>query len=131
MQSNNELIEFKKFCREITKISGENIRKYFRSDLSIETKSDDSPVTIADRSTEEKLREMIMKEYPEHGILGEEFGKQNETAEYQWILDPIDGTKSFVYGAVTFGTLIALMKNGTPILGVFHQPILNHYHQPP
>ena len=68
-----------------------------------------------------------MKEYPDHGILGEEFGKHNENAEYQWILDPIDGTKSFICGAVTFGTLIALMKNGKPILGVFHQPILNEF----
>jgi myo-inositol-1(or 4)-monophosphatase len=127
MQNNSELIEFREFCKVMTKVSGDNIRKYFRSDLNIETKSDDSPVTVADQSTEEKLREMIMKEYPDHGILGEEFGKHNETAEYQWILDPIDGTKSFVCGAVTFGTLIALMKNGVPLLGVFHQPILNEF----
>lgn len=127
MENSPEILEFKEFCKEITNISGENIRKYFRREFSIETKSDDSPVTIADKSTEEKLREMIMKRYPDHGILGEEFGKHNETAEYQWILDPIDGTKSFVCGAVTFGTLIALMKNGIPILGVFHQPILNEF----
>ena len=124
---NNELVELKKFCKSLTEVSGENIRKYFRNTISVETKSDDSPVTIADKSTEEKLREIIMKEYPEHGILGEEFGKHNEGAEYQWILDPIDGTKSFICGAVTFGTLIALMKNGKPILGVFHQPILNEF----
>lgn len=124
---NSELIELKKFCKSLTEVSGDNIRKYFRNDISVESKSDDSPVTIADKSTEEKLREMIMKEYPEHGILGEEFGKHNDGAEYQWILDPIDGTKSFICGAVTFGTLIALMKNGKPILGVIHQPILNEF----
>lgn len=124
---NSELIELKKFCKSLTEVSGENIRKYFRNDISVESKSDDSPVTIADKSTEEKLREMIMKEFPEHGIIGEEFGKHNEGAEYQWILDPIDGTKSFIAGAVTFGTLIAVMKNGKPILGVIHQPILNEF----
>lgn len=124
---NNEINEFVQFCKALTNVSGENIRKYFRSEFNIETKKDDSPVTIADKSTEEKLREMIMKEYPEHGILGEEFGEHNKNAEYQWILDPIDGTKSFVCGAVTFGTLIALTKKGQPVLGVFHQPILNEF----
>lgn len=127
MLDKNELLEFSNFCEKMTEISGRNIRKYFRNEISIETKNDDSPVTIADKSTEEKLRELIMKEYPDHGILGEEFGKHNEDAEYQWILDPIDGTKSFVCGAVTFGTLIALTKNGQPVLGVFHQPILNEF----
>lgn len=127
MSSVNELVEFKKFCKLLTETSGKNISRYFRTNFGIETKLDDSPVTIADKSTEEKLRELIMKEYPEHGILGEEFGKHNEEAEYQWILDPIDGTKSFICGAITFGTLIGLMKNGKPILGVFHQPILNEF----
>lgn len=125
MNNRNEILELTSFCKKLTSVSGNNIRKYFRSEISIETKHDDSPVTIADKSTEEKMREMIMKEYPDHGILGEEFGKYKENAEYQWILDPIDGTKSFICGAVTFGTLIAVMKNGKPILGVFHQPILN------
>lgn len=123
----DELLEFKDFCRSLTVESGKNIRKYFRTNVGIEIKADDSPVTIADKTTEEILREIIMKEYPEHGILGEEFGKHNEEAEYQWILDPIDGTKSFICGAVTFGTLISLLKNGQPILGVFHQPILNEF----
>lgn len=122
-----EIKEFEIFCKQLVQISGDNIRKYFRSDVAIETKSDASPVTIADKSTEEKMREAIMKEYPQHGILGEEFGEHNKEAEYKWVLDPIDGTKSFIYGAVSFGTLIALLKNGKPILGVFHQPILNEF----
>ena len=122
-----EIEDLKKFCRELTKISGQNIREYFRKDINIEMKTDDSPVTIADKTTEEKLREKIMKEYPDHGILGEKFGKYNESSEFQWILDPIDGTKSFICGAVTFGTLIALTKNGQPIIGVFHQPILDEF----
>ena len=86
----------------------------FRSDFAVETKSDDSPVTIADKKAEEIMREMIMKEYPTHGIIGEEFGNHNESAEYQWVLDPIDGTKSFVSGTFLFGTLIGLMKDGNP-----------------
>jgi histidinol phosphatase-like enzyme (inositol monophosphatase family) len=127
MLDKNELLEFSNFCEKLTFVSGKNIRKYFRTDVNVETKADLSPVTVADKSTEEKLRNMIMKEYPDHGIIGEEFGKHNEKAEFQWILDPIDGTKSFVCGAVTFGTLIALTKKGKPVLGVFHQPILNEF----
>ena len=119
--------EFKKFCNELANESGKIIRKYFRSGVNIETKADASPVTIADKSAEEKMREMIMKEFPGHGILGEEFGIYNNDAEYQWILDPIDGTKSFITGTLTFGTLIALMKNGQPVLGVINQPILNEF----
>jgi len=127
MLDKHELLEFSNFCEKLTAISGKNIRKYFRSEINVETKSDSSPVTIADKSTEEKLREMIMKEYPDHGIIGEEFGKHNENALYQWILDPIDGTKSFICGAVTFGTLISLLKKGKPVLGVFYQPILKEF----
>lgn len=127
MLDKNEILEYSNFCEKMTDVSGKIIRKYFRSNISIETKADSSPVTIADKSTEEKLREMIMNEYPDHGILGEEFGQHNEGAEYQWLLDPIDGTKSFVCGTITFGTLIALLKKGKPVLGVFHQPILKEF----
>ena len=84
----------------------------FRSGVAVETKDDESPVTIADRQAEEIMREMIMKAYPDHGIIGEEFGTHNEDADYQWVLDPIDGTKSFVSGTFLFGTLIGLMKDG-------------------
>jgi len=127
MTEKKEIIEFSKFCKALTNVSGDNIRKYFRSDMNVESKHDNSPVTIADSSTEEMLREMIMKEFPEHGIIGEEFDAHNENAEYKWVLDPIDGTKSFICGTVTFGTLIALLKNDEPILGVFHQPILDEF----
>ncbi len=119
-----ELNELKSFCGVLASESGKIIKKYFRGNFEIEMKSDDSPVTIADKSAEEKIRELITKEFPDHGILGEEFGQYNKEAEYQWVLDPIDGTVSFVAGSVIFGTLIALLKNGEPILGVFHQPIL-------
>lgn len=119
--------EFKDFSRLLAVKSGEIIRQYFRSPVSVDTKSDDSPVTIADRKAEEVMRELIMKEYPEHSILGEEFGEFNPGSEYQWILDPIDGTKSFISGTVTFGTLIALLKNGSPVLGIINQPVLNEF----
>ena len=119
--------ELKNFCNYLADESGKIIRSYFRSSVKIETKSDQSPVTAADKKAEEKMRELIMKEFPDYGILGEEFGAHNDDAEYKWILDPIDGTKSFISGAVTFGTLIALLKNGEPILGVINQPVLNEF----
>ncbi len=125
MISEKELDEYKSFSKLLTLESGKIIKKYFRTDLSIETKDDNTPVTIADTATEELFRKMIEEEFPQHGILGEEFGQTNKDAEYQWVLDPIDGTKSFLCGTVTFGTLISLLKNGEPILGVFHQPILD------
>lgn len=123
----NEVNELKNFCEHLANESGKIIRQYFRTNVDVETKDDESPVTIADKKTEEVMRDLIEKEFPEHGILGEEFGKTNPDAEYQWILDPIDGTKSFITGAVTFGTLIALLKNEKPILGVINQPILNEF----
>lgn len=123
----NELNELKNFSKYLADESAKIILRYFRSKINIETKNDESPVTIADKHAEEVMRSLIEKEFPEHGILGEEFGVSNESAEYQWILDPIDGTKSFITGTVTFGTLIALLKNGQPILGVINQPVLNEF----
>lgn len=127
MSDISELEEFKNFIKHLSDKSGKIIRSYFRKSIVVENKPDESPVTIADKKAEEVMRELIMKEFPEHGILGEEFGEYNADAEYKWILDPIDGTKSFISGAVTFGTLIALVKNGQPILGVINQPILNEF----
>jgi myo-inositol-1(or 4)-monophosphatase len=122
-----ELDELKYFCKQLADKSGKIIRSYWRNDFVVETKKDLSPVTIADKKSEELMREMIMKNYPSHGILGEEFGEYNPGAEYKWVLDPIDGTKSFICGTVTFGTLIALLKNGEPILGIINQPVLNEF----
>ena len=120
----NELIAFAKVLADA---SAQVIRPYFRAQFTTEYKSDLSPVTIADKSAEETMRELIMREFPEHGILGEEFGVHNSGAEYQWVLDPIDGTKSFISGNVLFGTLIALTHHGRPIIGVINQPIVNDY----
>lgn len=116
------------FAERLADASGEVIRRYFRvspSELGLESKSDDTPVTIADRSAEEVMRTMIEAEFPDHGIYGEEYGFVRTDAEYAWTLDPIDGTRAFVTGMPIFGTLIALMRNGRPVLGIINQPILN------
>jgi myo-inositol-1(or 4)-monophosphatase len=122
MNLQNDLISFIKF---LALESGKIIKSYFRIPVDIDLKEDNSPVTIADRKAEEYLRESIMKEFPDHGILGEEFGEINPVAEYKWVLDPIDGTISFICGTPLFGTLIALLKNGEPVLGLINLPVLN------
>jgi myo-inositol-1(or 4)-monophosphatase len=123
----NSMTELKKFCKILADESSKIIMKYYRSEFKIETKPDESPVTIADKKSEELMREMIMREFPEHGILGEEFGEYNFDAEYKWILDPIDGTRSFISGVPLFGTLIALLKKDNPVLGVINHPVLKEY----
>jgi myo-inositol-1(or 4)-monophosphatase len=127
MRNLMDLVELTPFLKILAKESSAIIKKYFRADIKIENKADLSPVTIADKLTEEKMRELILKQFPTHGIIGEEFGNHNPDAEYVWVLDPIDGTKSFISGALSFGTLIALMKNGNPIIGVINHPILNEF----
>lgn len=123
----NELTEYKNFCKVLADASSDVIRKYFRTEIYVESKVDNSPVTIADKKAEEVMRELIMKQFPDDGIFGEEFGESKKDAEYIWILDPIDGTKSFICGAYSFGTLIGLLKNREPILGVYNHPILNDF----
>jgi inositol-phosphate phosphatase/L-galactose 1-phosphate phosphatase/histidinol-phosphatase len=103
--------------------AGEIIRPYFRQPLAVDDKADLSPVTAADRAAEEAVRALIESRFPEHGIIGEEFGRVREDAEFVWTLDPIDGTKSFISGVPLFGTLIALTRNRRPILGIIDQPI--------
>ncbi|WP_455919008.1 inositol monophosphatase family protein [Ensifer canadensis] len=99
------------------------IRPYFRQRLAIDAKADASPVTIADRDAEAAMRQMIEVHFPDHGIRGEEFGACRTDAEWIWVLDPIDGTKSFVSGSLAFGTQIALLYRGEPMLGMINQPI--------
>lgn len=113
------------FAVEIAREAGDVTLKYFRrDDLQVDRKADTSPVTIADRSAEELLRERIGRRYPNDGIIGEEFGKVEGTSGYQWILDPIDGTKSFIHGVPLYTTLIAALRDGEPLLGVVHAPAL-------
>jgi len=115
--------EFIQFAKELAEASGEIIRQYFHMPMMVETKEDRTPVTAADRNAEVIMRQMIQERYPNHGILGEEFKTLEIEAEYVWVLDPIDGTKSFVSGTELFGTLIALMKQNHPVLGVINNPI--------
>lgn len=111
-----------KLCKETERI----ILDYFESaDLEVLTKSDDTPVTAADRKTEQTIREAIGTLYPEHGIRGEEYGNTNEAADYQWVVDPIDGTKTFAAGTPLFGTMIALLKNGEPLFGTINYPVMH------
>ncbi|KAG2437812.1 hypothetical protein HXX76_005432 [Chlamydomonas incerta] len=101
-------------------------RKYFRTTFDVECKSDASPVTIADKQAEVAMREIIERTVPEHGIFGEEHGLKwgsGAGSKYMWVLDPIDGTKSFITGKPLFGTLISLVYEGSPVLGIIDQPI--------
>jgi len=99
--------------------------KYFRSAVTVQNKPDASPVTVADRATEAAIREAIMERYPEHGIMGEEYSAVGTDREYVWVIDPIDGTKSFISGVPLFGTLIGVLHRGRPMVGVIHMPGLN------
>ena len=105
-------------------VAGPIAMQYFRGPLNIESKSDQSPVTVADREAEQAVRAIISEAYPEHGILGEELGDHRIDAEYVWVIDPIDGTASFVTGKPLFGTLISLLKDGLPIIGIIDMPAL-------
>ena len=103
--------------------AGDAIRPHFRALENVETKDDASPVTVADRAAEEAMRRILKAEAPQDGIHGEEFGIEEGISGRQWVLDPIDGTRSFVIGRPIFGTLIALLDKGFPVLGIIDQPI--------
>ena len=120
------VIDFTAFIGRLATSSGETILPFFRTSLSIDNKSssDFDPVTEADRAAEAVMRRLIKANFPQHGIVGEEFGSEREDAEYVWVLDPIDGTKSFIAGFPIWGTLIALMHRGTPVFGMMHQPFI-------
>jgi inositol-phosphate phosphatase/L-galactose 1-phosphate phosphatase/histidinol-phosphatase len=120
------VVEFERFLAlaiDLADAAGAVIRPYFRQPLAVDDKPDLSPVTIADRAAEAAMRHLIAERFPAHGIIGEEFGLEREEAEFTWVLDPIDGTKSFISGVPLFGTLIALAHRGRPILGIIDQPI--------
>jgi len=117
--------EFVKFANFLADESSIIITKYFRTKININMKEDSTPVTIADQNTELKIRELISLKYPSHGILGEEYEQINTKAEFIWVIDPIDGTRSFIAGHKDFGTLIALLHNNKPILGIINCPAHN------
>jgi myo-inositol-1(or 4)-monophosphatase len=99
--------------------------RYFRQPLDVQIKADLSPVTLADQAIERHLRALILEHHPDHGLFGEEHGALATDREWIWVLDPIDGTKSFISGMPLFGTLIALLHFGKPVLGVVDHPALS------
>ncbi|MEC9264569.1 MAG: inositol monophosphatase family protein [Pseudomonadota bacterium] len=113
-----------KVSLEILHAAKEPALRYFRTALQVSDKEDESPVTVGDRETEKALRAEIKRRFPDHGVIGEEFGSDNPEAEYVWIVDPIDGTKSFISGMPLFGTLLGLLHQGRPIVGTIGMPAL-------
>jgi myo-inositol-1(or 4)-monophosphatase len=120
-------VDFAAFVDQLADAAGEAILPFFRTSLAVEDKSRGGafdPVTAADRAAEAAMRALIRDKFPEHGVIGEEFGAERTDAEYVWVLDPIDGTKSFISGMPAWGTLIALTRFGEPVFGMMHQPFI-------
>jgi len=126
------LSEFVPFAIELAEAANGETLKYWRESFAVETKGDESPVTIADKNAESAMRKLVKSRYPSHAIFGEEHGIElgeksegnGDGHEYLWVFDPIDGTKSFITGKPLWGTLIALLRDGEPVLGVLEQPVL-------
>ena len=114
--------EYLKYALAAAMAAAEEILRYYRGDFEVELKADQTPVTVADRRAEEIIRRILLGEFPDHGFYGEEGGKEQEDADYLWLVDPIDGTKSFVGGYGMFSTQIALMHRGRLVLGVSSAP---------
>lgn len=119
------LAELTTFANTLADTARQHTLRYFRQRFEVEHKSDESPVTIADRETEHHLRLLLAAQYPGHGIYGEEFSNELSGQRLVWVIDPIDGTKSFISGVPTFGTLIALLTDNRPLLGIIDMPALD------
>jgi myo-inositol-1(or 4)-monophosphatase len=118
-------VDFAHFVDDLATSSAKAILPFFRTSIAADDKSrggEFDPVTEADRAGEAAMRQLIKRHFPTHGIFGEEFGAEREDAEYVWVLDPIDGTRAFISGLPTWGTLIGLNRNGRPAFGMMHQP---------
>jgi len=112
---------------EIAKKGGDRTLNYFNKSFDVERKADDSPVTVADREAETVMREEIISRFPEHGIVGEEYNDHNPESSVQWILDPIDGTKSFIHGVPLYTTLIGVVVDKEPVIGIIYAPVLDEF----
>lgn len=119
-----ELQDLVSVAKEAAEQASDICLSYFRTQVSIDYKGDESPVTVADCQTEQTLRDVISAHYPDHGIFGEEHGLHGLEQDYLWVLDPIDGTKSFITGHPMFGMLISILHEKQPILGMIHMPAL-------
>jgi histidinol-phosphatase len=117
----SDLLEF---AEEVAWKAGEITLKYFGEPIDVDLKDDNTPVTVADRSAEDLIRSEIERRFPDHGILGEEHGATRPGADFQWIVDPIDGTKAFIRGVPLYGVMIALEERGESRIGVVHHPAL-------
>jgi myo-inositol-1(or 4)-monophosphatase len=121
-------VDFSVFVDRLAAVSGEAILPFFRTSIGVEDKSSRGaafdPVTAADRAGESAMRALIRDTFPEHGIVGEEHGDLAPDAEFVWVLDPIDGTRSFILGLPIWGTLIGLTRRGAPCFGLMHQPFI-------
>ncbi|HXY57028.1 MAG TPA: histidinol-phosphatase [Methylocystis sp.] len=118
-------VDFEKFVERLADVSADALLPFFRTTLAALDKSSGGvfdPVTEADHAAETAMRRLIERTFPDHGVIGEELGSKHETAEYVWVLDPIDGTKSFICGFPTWGTLIGLTHRGAPVYGLMNQP---------
>lgn len=119
-----DTVELLRFAHRLADTARPITLSYFRQPLPVDRKADDSPVTVADRETEEALRTMIGQRFPDHGILGEEHGSEHLDRPYTWVIDPIDGTRAFISGLPLFGTLIGLLQQGEALLGIAEIPAL-------
>ena len=121
----SQLEQYLLVAQNLADIARPILQKYYRSGIGVEDKSDSTPVTLADRAAEAAMRQLINQTCPGHGIKGEEYGDENIAADFVWVLDPIDGTKSFMTGKPLFGTLIALCYQQHPLIGIIDMPILD------
>src|SRR5262249_45443863 len=119
----DNLQSFFPIISELSLKAGAIVRRHYNAPVEFECKDDNSPVTRADREVEIFLRESIEKRFPDHSILGEEFGETKKSSAYRWIIDPIDGTRSFVLRTPLFGVMIALERDGQPVLGSVYFPV--------
>ena len=117
--------EFLDFALEAVWQAGRITLGHFQTGVRVEQKADNSPLTIADQQAEQLLRRLIGERWPEHGILGEEYGRSTNDSPYTWVIDPIDGTKSFISGVPLYASLLALLEGDQAILGIAHFPALN------
>ncbi len=116
---------FLDFATSLPALSRPIVLRHFRTPLEVDDKADSSPVTRADRDAEAALRQAIAHTFPEHGVLGEEYGADRADADHVWVIDPIDGTRAYVSGIPLFGTLVALCRHGVPVLGLVDLPALH------
>jgi len=120
----NSMTSFLPFLNQLADAAAEAIMPHFRTGMTVEDKGSElfDPVTVADREAEAAMRRLIGVTFPEHGIIGEEYGTEHEGRDFVWVLDPIDGTRSFIAGIPLWGTLIGLLHEGKPVLGMMAQP---------